>query len=159
MRRGVTLIAALGASLLPLAGASAAERWLRAEDDVARLGLEFVVCADNTLQVACMGVACNDGKLELVSIRSGGGAFEGRTAIEMDSGSFVVEFGAWEPAIMEVIGVSGSRAPIELHVLEAIASSNRVTFKGLNYNHDVFSTTGLEQLISGSRSACFQRSR
>lgn len=136
---------------------SNAEQWQEAENDVARLGLAFVVCTDNPTEVACMGVGCSADRPELVSIRSGGGAFEGRTAVETDSGTFQVDFGAWDRSIMEVIGVSGSRAQISIDVLEAISHSNQVTFNGPNYNRDVFSTAGLEQLINASKASCLRR--
>lgn len=137
--------------------AGTAEHWQEAENDVARLGLAFVVCTDNPTEVACMGVGCSADRPELVSIRSGGGAFEGRTAVETDSGTFQVVFGAWDRSIMDVIGVSGSRAQISIDVLEAISHSNQVTFKGPNYNQDVFSTAGLEQLINASKASCLRR--
>jgi hypothetical protein len=158
MRPSLTLLfSVLGFVALGWPSASRAEEWQEAENDVARLGLAFVVCTDNPTQVACLGIGCSADRPELVSVRSGGGAFEGRTAIETGSGTFHVEFGTWDRSIMDVIGVSGSRAQISIDVLEAISHSNQVTFKGPNYNQDVFSTAGLEQLINASKASCLRR--
>jgi hypothetical protein len=97
--------------VLALLGSSAvhAESWAPPTREFARYGVQTMVC-DRAGQVPiCLGLACRNGTLELVSAAGGGGPMEGPTRVSTGKRSFSLNF-LFDPEAVNQLGLAASRA-------------------------------------------------
>ena len=103
--------ALLGAAALAFAadGAFAAEDWGTPGPAYARFGIRTIACDERTHDQPCLGLACIDGSVALVSAAGGGGPMDGPTRISTGRDSFTLRF-AFDARALDRLGVAASRA-------------------------------------------------
>jgi hypothetical protein len=154
----VTNLTALSCCV-PVSGAvdaRAQERCGKTGSDERSIQIEYAVCKDIPEQLICLGIGCSTGAFELISIRSGSGAFTGSVQLSTSGKKFELMFSEEDPRIMEVAGASGSRAKISPEVVNAILNSRRVSIRGLNPNgiSETYSTKGMRRLLQDPEGEC-----
>lgn len=136
--------------------ARAKEQWDKAEIDLQKLGVDYLVCKDIPDQLVCLGVGCGAGSFELVSIRSGSGAFVGDVKLSAGKKKFDVRFADHDQKIMDVIGTSGSRAPASRDMVEAMAKAGKITIREAKPkgHTESYLARGLEALVGDPEGKC-----
>jgi hypothetical protein len=150
-----------GAVVISSVNAQAEERWARAGPDERNIGIEFVVCKDFVEEVICLALSCSSGVFELISIRSGSGAFTGAVQVSASGRKFDVQFSEVDETIMDVVGVSGSRARVSANLVEAILNARHVTIRDPSSDKisETYATTGLESLLRDPKGGCLSIKR
>ena len=158
MKLVTVFIAAIveGAVVISSVDAQAEERWARAGPDERNIGIEFVVCKDFVDEVVCLALSCSSGVFELISIRSGSGAFTGTVQVSASGRNFDVQFSEVDKTIMDVVGASGSRARVPANVVEAILTSRQVTIRDPSSDgiSETYATKGLQSLVRDPKEGC-----
>lgn len=150
-----------GAVVISSVNAQAEERWARAGPVERNIGIEFVVCKDFVEEVICLALSCSSGGFELISIRSGSGAFTGAVQVSASGRKFEVQFSEVDETIMDVVGASGSRARVSANLVEAILNARHVTIRDPSPNgiSETYATTGLESLLRDPKGGCLSIKR
>jgi hypothetical protein len=127
--RAQTLIYSSGwAVVLGLTGsfAAQAESWATPTHEFVRYGVQSMVC-DRAGQVPiCLGLACRNGTLELVSAAGGGGAMEGLTRVSTGKRSFTLNF-LFDPEAVDRIGLAAARVKLSSDEVSALTDALEVT--------------------------------
>lgn len=127
MANSIFITGAIGLGcLMAIADARAAESWTRAPKEYQRLGVRLLVCKDIPDELVCLGLSCTGGQSELVSIRSGSGAFTGSVEVQIPPKSFAARFSDTDDSLAALAGASASRAPIGPEIVEAMLKASKV---------------------------------
>jgi len=155
--RSRTIAACASCILMALpAAVGATESWEKAQPDVRKIGVEFLVCKDIPEQLVCLGLSCASSSFELISIRSGSGAFTGTVRLSASGRNFDVRFSNHDPVIMDVVGTSGSRARVSAELVEAMTNARKVTIRnpGDDGMTESYLTKGLKALVQDPTGSC-----
>jgi hypothetical protein len=109
------------------AGSALAQSWQAPDPQFRRFGFLTVACNDDSHGGVCLGLACPEGQLQLVSAAGGGGPMDGPT-ITMGERRAQATF-VWDDVGINVLGIAASRAPVDRATVEAMAATPRVTLR------------------------------
>ena len=135
-----------------LAAPAMAQSWRAAPPVVAKLGIVGVTCKGEF----CLGVACRNGRAELVSMAPGGGPFSGAVTVRLPKMSAQVRF-VEDPAIMDALNMLGTRALIPADILAAMARESAITLSGPTFSDTISSTfamKGYDALVPAVARGC-----
>ncbi len=136
--------------------ARAAEIWTKAPPDYQKLGVRLLVCKDIAEELICLGLGCSGRQGELISIRSGSGAFTGRVQIQISPKSFDARFSGNDDRLAMLAGASASRVPISSGSIQSMLESSSVKIlpdsdEGFS---ETYSTRGLKRHFRAGASLC-----
>jgi hypothetical protein len=143
--------------VLALLGSSAvhAESWAPPTREFARYGVQTMVC-DRAGQVPiCLGLACRNGTLELVSAAGGGGPMEGPTRVSNGKTAFTVNF-LFDPEAVNKLGLAAARVKLSSDQIAALTDAREVTLTA-GYDRRIrhrFSSQNQAQQWRRVRAAC-----
>jgi hypothetical protein len=102
-------VAVLGAAFL--GGTAQAESWGAPSREFVRYGIRTIVCDERPHGAPCLGLACRNGALALVSASGGGGPMDGLTRVSTGQGAFTLNF-AFDPRAVDRLGVAAASASL-----------------------------------------------
>ena len=143
-------------AVLGAASGATAQTWRAPSEEFRRYGVLTAACNDNGHGGVCLGLACPEGQLQLVSAAGGGGPMNGETSILIGQRRETVTF-RWDDRGLDVLGIAASRAPIRAAVVEAIASTPRVVLRSNGVGSPLthrFATRNLAREWQRVRASC-----
>jgi hypothetical protein len=106
--------------------AAQAGSWVPPTRELTRYGVQTMVC-DRAGQVPiCLGLACRNGTLELVSAAGGGGPMEGPTRVSTGKTSFSLNF-LFDPEAVNQLGLTAARVKLSSGQVSALTDALEVT--------------------------------
>jgi hypothetical protein len=147
--------AALGC-LLSLGCGHAAEVWTKAPPDYRKLGVRLLVCKDIREELICLGLGCAGGQSELISIRSGSGAFSGAVRIDAPPKSVQASFSNNDDDLATLAGASASRAAISPQIVQSMLDAPRIKIHDAREAgfSETYSTRGLKRHLQAGDLLC-----
>ncbi len=125
-----------GVMLASLSGSAVyAESWAPPTREVARYGVQTMVCDRAGHVPICLGLACRKGTLELVSAAGGGGPMEGPTRVSIGKRSFTLNF-LFDPEAVDRIGLAASRVKLSSDQASTLMDAPEITLAA-GYNRRV----------------------
>jgi hypothetical protein len=108
--------------------AAQAESWAPPTREFTRYGVQTMVC-DRAGQVPiCLGLACRNGALELVSAAGGGGPMEGPTRVSNGKTAFTLNF-LFDPEAVNRLGLAAARVKLSSDQVSALTDALEVTLR------------------------------
>lgn len=144
-------------ALAMLAGGSAsAQTWQQPTAEFKDFGFLTIACNDDAHGGVCLGIACPEGQLQLISAAGGGGPMDGPTVIITSQRRIEATF-RWESVAVERLGIAASRARVEPATIEAMAASPRIILRAGSGNSALthrFATRNLAREWQRISSSC-----
>lgn len=113
-------IAVLGA--IVLGSPAQAESWGAPSREFARYGIRTIACDERPHGAPCLGLACRNGALALVSASGGGGPMDGLTRVSTGQGAFTLNF-AFDPRAVDRLGVAAASANLTAAQLDMLLAA------------------------------------
>jgi hypothetical protein len=141
-----------------LAGASGAmaQNWQAPNAEFRRFGFLTVACNDDSHGGVCLGIACPEGQLQLISAAGGGGPLDGPTT-NLNGERRVQATFRWDDVGINVLGIAAARAAVERATIDAMAAVPRVTLRvgsGNSAHTHRFATRNLAREWQRVRASC-----
>jgi hypothetical protein len=125
--RGSTGLARIVAlATICMAGPVQGRSWGTPGRDYGRYGILTMVCDERRHAAPCLGLACFDRTLALVSAAGGGGPMEGATRVSNGRTAFTLRF-EFDPAAIDRLGVAASRASLDAAQFQALLGAEAIT--------------------------------
>jgi hypothetical protein len=132
-----------------------AQSWGAPSRDYARYGIRSVICDERTHAAPCLGLACLDGALALVSAAGGGGPMDGPTRVSTGRTSFSMNF-EFDPRAIDRLGVAAAKADLTAAQFEALIEARSITLAAQSDDslRHRFTTRGLAREWRRVATAC-----
>lgn len=144
---------ALGAALL--GNAAQAESWGSPGREFVRYGVRTIVCDERPHGVPCLGLACRNGALALVSASGGGGPMDGPTRVSTGQDAFTLNF-EFDPRAIDRLGVAAASVDLTAAQFDTLLAAKSLTLTSqadASVRHR-FSTRGLASEWRRVAAAC-----
>jgi hypothetical protein len=153
--RHLKFAAAVALALISMENAVKAQSWGAPSPDFARYGIRTMVCDERTHAAPCLGLACVDGALALVSAAGSGGPMDGPTRVSNGRSTFTLRF-EFDPRAIDRLGVAAARTDLTAAQFEALLAAQAITLTAqsdTSIRHR-FSTRGLAREWRRVAAAC-----
>lgn len=144
---------ALGAVFL--GGTAQAQSWGAPSREFARYGFRTIACHARPEGAPCLGLACRNGTLVLLSAAGGGGPMDGPTQVSTGKGSLTLSF-SWDERAVDQLGVAASSADLTAAQFDMLLAATSLTLTSqaeASLRHR-FSTRGLASEWRRVAAAC-----
>lgn len=124
--RVATLAGSMFQAMAFAAGTAQAQSWGTPNRAFSNYGVKTIVCDERTHDAPCLGLACRDGALALVSASGGGGPMDGPTTVSTGRTRFTLRF-QYDARAVDRLGIAASHSDLTLSQFEALVAATSVT--------------------------------